>query len=38
MSLGQAAAAALAKNNGTRYTVGNIYDAICKYNFLFIIT
>ncbi|KAJ9590275.1 hypothetical protein L9F63_027886 [Diploptera punctata] len=28
LSLGNEAAAALAKNNGTRYTVGNIYDAI----------
>jgi hypothetical protein len=31
LTLGQAAARALAQNNGTRYTVGNIYDAICKY-------
>jgi hypothetical protein len=31
LALGEAAASALAQNNGTRYTVGNIYDTICKY-------
>jgi len=30
LTLGTAAAQALAKNNGTQYKVGNIYDAICK--------
>jgi hypothetical protein len=33
LTLGRAAATALAQNNGTQYTVGNIHDTICKYNF-----
>jgi hypothetical protein len=31
LAVGQAAATALAENNGTQYTVGNIYNTICKY-------
>jgi hypothetical protein len=31
LEVGQAAATALAKNNGTQFIVGNIYDTICKY-------
>jgi hypothetical protein len=34
LAVGQAAATALAQNNGTRYIVGNIYDTICKYQLL----
>lgn len=30
MAVGTAAAQALAKNNGTQFKVGNIYDTICK--------
>jgi hypothetical protein len=30
LTLGREAAEALAKNNGTTYTVGNIHDTICK--------
>jgi len=30
LTLGTAAAQAVAQYNGTQYEVGNIYDAICK--------
>jgi len=31
LALGLEAANALAKNNGTQYAVGSIYEAVCKY-------
>jgi hypothetical protein len=31
LAVGLEAAKALAANNGTQFTVGSIYEAICKY-------
>lgn len=33
MEIGQKAADSLAQKYGTKYTVGNIVEVICKYNF-----